>query len=343
MKTKRIALALQGGGSHGAFAWGVTEALLHDERLEIEGFSGTSAGGMNAAATVQGLIKGGNTGAIESLEDYWRGIHELGLQIAPLLADPIGKARGDYNLRTSPGIILSAFMNPILSQFSPYDLNPFNHNPFKTFIGDFFNYGRIQDTDRWRLFLAATHVETGKIKIFHNPEITVDALMATSCLPTLFQAVEVNGEFYWDGGFIANPAIFPLINECTTKDIVVVQLTKSRCPHVPQQREDINWRFTEITFNSCLIREIRAIYLINRLIEEGKINDPNMRRINLHIIKDDHFFHDLSALSAANTDWDFLNSLRHAGFKAGEKWIRANYEGLGTDLPTPSHILEDYI
>lgn len=343
MKTKKIAVALQGGGSHGAFTWGVLEALLKKEGLEIEGFSGTSAGGMNAAATVQGLIAGGNAGAIECLEEYWRGLHELTQRIAPLLADPIGKMRGDYNLRTSPATVLGAFIKPFLSDLSPYELNPFNYNPFRAFVDDFFDCKLIQEEERWQLFLAATHIETGKIKIFKNPEVTVDSLMATTCLPTMFQAAEVNGEYYWDGGYIANPAIFPLINEIAVKDILVIQLTKSRCPHVPKRHEQIMDRFTEITFNSCLIREIRAIYLITRLIDEGKINDPTMRRINLHIIKDNEAFADLSAASAGNTDWEFLNMLRHAGFNAGEKWVRANYDVLGKDQPFPQNILEDYI
>ena len=343
MKKKKVALALQGGGSHGAFTWGVLETLLKDGRFEIDGFSGTSAGGMNAAATVQGLIRGGDQGAIESLEAYWRGIHNLARQMAPLLADPIGKVLGDYNLRTAPGTVLGAFFKPFISELSPYILNPFNHNPFKSFVSDFFDFEQIQNTDRWRLFLAATHVESGKIKIFKNPEITPDALMATTCLPTLFQAVEVDGEYYWDGGYIANPAIYPLISECSAKDIVVVQLTKSRCPQLPKQHAQIMERFSEITFNSCLVREIRAIYLITQLIDKGKVNDPDMRRINLHVIKDDDAFHGLTAQSAANTDWEFLNSLRHAGHRAGERWIRMHYDALGTDIPFDPNIVEDYI
>jgi NTE family protein len=340
---KRVALALQGGGSHGAFTWGVLEALLADGRFEIEGLSGTSAGGMNAAATVQGLAGGGDAGAIEALERYWRGVHELSLQIAPLAVDPIGKVIGDPNLRTSPLMLVGSLMKLWLTDLSPYTLNPMNYNPFRGFAEEFFDFELLRSTTRWKLFLAATHVETGKIRIFHNQEITPDALMATTCLPSMFHAVEVDGEFYWDGGFIANPAIFPLINECAAKDIVVVQLTKSRCPHLPQQQAQIMERFSEITFNSCLIREIRAIHFITTLIDAGKITDPAIRRINLHIIKDDATFYGLTSASAANTDWDFLNMLRRAGRKTGERWIQRSFDRLGERLPFDRAIQEEYL
>lgn len=343
MERKRISLGLQGGGSHGAFTWGVLEALLKDGRFEIDGLSGTSAGGMNAAVAVQGLIEGGEAGAVDALERYWRGMHEMGQRVAPALNDPIGKLLGDPNLRTSPLMLMTPFLQPFLTSFSPYVLNPLNYNPFREFVADFFRCDMLRSTDRWRLFLAATHVETGKIKIFENAELSVDALMATTCLPTLFQAVEVDGEYYWDGGYIANPAIFPLISHCTAKDIVVVQLTKSRCPQVPKQRAEIMERFSEITFNSCLIREIRAIHFVTRLIDEGKINDPDLRRINLHIIRDDGIFHGLSFTSALNTDWDFLNTLRRAGQKAAQRWIRKSFDELGTDLPFDDAVVQDYI
>lgn len=343
MSTKRLAVALQGGGSHGAFTWGVMEALLQVEGLELEAFSGTSAGGMNAAAAVQGLIANGKVGAIECLEEYWRGINHLARRTAPFHIDPLGDLRGDYNLRTSPAALLSAFYKPIVAELSPYDLNPFNLNPFRSFVGDFFDFEKIQQDACPKLFLSATNIETGKVKIFKNQEVTVDALMATTCLPTLFHAVEIDGQNYWDGGYIANPAIFPLINDCTSKDILLVQLTKSRCSHVPKTREEIDERFREITLNACLVREIRAIYLITRLIDEGKINDPSMHRINLHVIKDDQFFSKLSAASKMNTSWRFLDDLRCAGFNAGQRWIQRNYDLLGTNLPFPQHLLDDYV
>jgi NTE family protein len=340
---KPVALALQGGGSHGAFAWGVLEALLDDGRFRLEGLSGTSAGGMNALAAAQGLAHGGDAGGAEVLERFWRGVHEMTLALAPLSVDPMGKLMGDYNLRTSPLLMLQTMFKPILDQFSPYTLNPSNANPLRDFVASFFDFDAIQASTDPKLFLAATHVETGKIKIFENADITIDSVMATSCLPTMFQAVSVDGESYWDGGFIANPAIYPLINGCATKDIIVVQLTKGRCPHVPKQRDHILERFSEITFNACLIREIRAIYFITNLIDRGVIHDPSIRRINLHIIKDEVAFRDLRATSAMNTDWDFLTELRHIGKKAGRRWIHEHFDLLGTDQPFNHAFIEDYI
>jgi NTE family protein len=213
----------------------------------------------------------------------------------------------------------------------------------RALIEEFFDFDALRRHDRCKLFLAATHVGTGKVRIFHNREITADALLATSCVPTMFQAVEVDGEPYWDGGYIANPALFPLIEECAAKDVVLVQLTKSRCAEVPRQADAIRERFREITLNACLIREIRAIHLITRLIDAGKLADPSMRRINLHIVKDEAAFAGLHAGSALNTDWDFLTGLKRAGVTAGERWIAARFDQLGRDLPLDRETLADYL
>ncbi len=340
---KRISLALQGGGSHGAFTWGVLEALLEDGRFELAGISGTSAGGMNAAAVVHGLIKGGNAGAIHALEAFWRRTHELAQRVSPMFADPLGKLRGDHNLTTAPGMIFGAFMEQMVGNISPYTANPFNYNPFRSLVEAFFDFDAIRRSDGCKLFLAATHVLSGKIRIFHNREVTADSLMATSCVPTMFQAVEVDGEYYWDGGYVANPAIFPLIEECDGSDIVLVSLTNSRVVGLPRQAAEIKERFREITLNACLIREIRAIRLITRLIDDGKIKDPSVRRINLHVIRDAPAFAGLGAGSALNTDWDFLNALRNSGKRAAERWIAAAYGKLGTRVAFDETILDDYV
>ena len=342
-KKKRISLALQGGGSHGAFTWGVLETLLHDGRFDFAGLSGTSAGGMNAAAVVQGLATGGAAGAARCLEDFWRRTHELALCVAPLFADPLGKAYGNPNLVTAPGMMLRAMLEPLMGTISPYAANPLNYSPFRSLVEDFFDFDAIRAYDRCKLFLAATHVRTGKIRVFHNREIDCDTLMATSCVPTMFHAVEVGGEYYWDGGYVANPAIFPLIDECNAKDIVLVQLTRSRCERLPRQAAEIDERFREITLNACLIREIRAIHLITRMIDEKKLKHSSIRRINLHIVKDDAVFADLGAGSALNTDWDFLNALRRAGGETAQRWIGANYARLGTDIPFDESLLDDYL
>ena len=342
-RKKRISLALQGGGSHGAFTWGVLEALLEDGRFDFAGLSGTSAGGMNAAAVVQGLIQGGQAGAIRSLEDFWRRTHDLARRTAPMFADPAGKSRGDHNLTTAPGMILRAFFEQMIGSVSPYAANPLNYNPFRSLVEEFFDCDAIQKSDDCKLFLAATHVQTGKIRIFHNREISTDTLMASSCVPTMFQAVEVDGEYYWDGGYVANPAIFPLIGECDAVDIVLVQLTSSRAPRLPRHAAEIKERFREITLNACLVREIRAIHLITRMIDNGMIDDPLMHRINLHVIKDPAAFSGMYAGSALNTDWDFLNALRRAGALAAKQWMRATYRKLGTKIPFDQAMLDDYL
>jgi NTE family protein len=340
---KQISLALQGGGSHGAFTWGVLEALLQDGRFEFAGISGTSAGGMNAAAMVHGLIKGGEAGAIEALEAFWRRTHELARRTSPMFADPAGKMRGDHNLTTAPGMILRAFFEQMVGNVSPYASNPLNYNPFRTLVEEFFDFDAIRKYDGCKLFLAATHVQTGKIRIFHNREISAETLMATSCVPTMFQAVEVDGEHYWDGGYVANPAIFPLIEECEAADVVLVPLTHIRAPRLPRHAAEIKERFREITLNACLIREIRAIRLITQLIDDGKIDDPSMHRINLHVIRDAAAFAGLEAGSALNTDWDFLNELRRAGNHAAKQWIAATYRKLGTSIAFDETMLDDYL
>ncbi len=343
MTVKTIALALQGGGAHGAFTWGVLDTLLADRRLAIEGYSGTSSGAMNAAAAVQGMIQGGADGARRCLEAFWSEVHNLSRPFAPLMTTSLGEWWGDHNLSSSPAAMLYDLAWQLRPELSPYEINPFNINPFRSFLDDFFDYRALRADDRWKLFLAATHVESGRLRVFRNPEITVDHLMASACLPSLFHAVEIDGAHYWDGGYIANPAIFPLIYDCAAIDIVVVQLTKSRRPGLPRTAQAIQQRFTEITLNACLVREIRAIRLITDLIDRGVIADPAMRRINLHVIKDEDFFADLNYSSSFNTDLGFLRELKAAGAAAAGRWLAKALDDLGTRRPFPDDLIEDYL
>jgi NTE family protein len=328
---KKIAIALQGGGAHGAFAWGVLDKLLEDGRFDILGVSGTSAGGMNAASTVQGLIKGGTEEARKTLRDYWTLMHELSKKISPYSMNPLDKAMGYHNLDRSFGYL---FMGYLQSHFSPYDLNPYNVNPFFDFLKEFFDFKSIKENTERRIFLGTTHVKTGKIKIFTNKDFCADVLLASACLPFLFQAVQVDGEYYWDGGFIANPAIFPLITECACQDIVMVQLTKTHCEEIPKTKAEIVDRLKEITYNGCLVREMRAIHFITTLIDNGTIPEGKMKRVNMHVIKNEEAFKGLNLSSALNTDWDFLTRLHEAGYKTAEGWIERNYETLGTGKPS---------
>lgn len=337
---KKISIALQGGGSHGAFAWGVLDRLLEDGRFDIRGMSGTSAGGMNAAATIMGLLKNGNEGARETLHAYWHTMHKLSKEISPYAINPYDKEAGNFNLNHTPAHKVLSFLNKI---FSPYDLNPYGFNPFHDFVHDFFDFHVIREHANPRLFLAATQVKSGKIKIFSNEHITSEVLMASACLPFLFHAVRIDGDYYWDGGYIANPAIYPLINDTDAKDIVLVQLTKTHCDKLPRTEGEITERFKEITYNGCLVREMRAIYLITKLIDQGIIPQDKMKRINMHVIKNEESFKDLNLSSALNTDWDFLIYLRDEGRKTAEKWIQENYDSVGVKNTFDQAMFDDFV
>lgn len=326
-KKKKVAIALQGGGAHGAFAWGVADKILEDGRLDILGVSGTSAGGMNAAAIVQGLIKGGPEQARATLKDYWRSMSELSKKISPYAHNEVDKMMHSHNLNHSMGYW---FMSQMQSVMSPYEFNPVNHNPFGDFVKDFFDFETIRYNNERRIFLGTTHVKTGKIKVFTNKDFCADVLLASACLPFMFQAVQVDGEHYWDGGFIANPAIYPLIYECDCSDIIVVQLTRTHTENIPKTRFDIMDRLKEITYNGCMVHEMRAIYFVSKLIDEGKIKEGAIKRMNMHMIKNEDVFKDLNLSSALNTEWEFLEMLFKEGRKSAEKWLAANFDKVGT-------------
>ncbi len=338
MKRKKIAIALQGGGSHGAFAWGVLDRLLEDERFDILGISGTSAGGMNAASVIQGLVKGGPALARATLKDYWKSMNELSKKISPVHMSPVDKLFHHYNMDHNPGFLIGG---QIQSHFSPYDLNPLNLNPFFDFLKGFFDFESIRNQTERRLFLGTTHVRTGKIKVFTNEDFCADVLLASACLPVLFQAVQINGEHYWDGGYIANPAIYPLIDECDCTDIVMVQLTKTHCPNVPKTQSEITDRLKEITYNGCLVHEMRAIYFITKLIDEGKIKPDALKRMSMHVIKNEEAFQGLNLSSAMNTDWDFLMQLHDAGRNTADKWIQDKFDKIGTNQHTVDETMFD--
>lgn len=324
---KKVAIAMQGGGAHGAFAWGVMDRLLEEDDLYFEGASGTSAGGMNAASLIDGVIHGGNAGARAKLNDYWKGMAELSKNISPYQLNPIDKFNKYYNLDRSPGPLMMNFLGEFLS---PYQMNPLNYNPFEDYLRDFFDFEAVSQNKEHKIFLGATHVKTGKIKIFSNKEFCPDALMASACLPFMYQAVRVNGEYYWDGGYISNPAIFPLIDNCETTDIILIQLTRTHCLEIPKTKAEITDRYKEITYNNCLVREMRAIYLITNMIDKGIIKDPSVKRMNIHLIKNEDAFRGLNLTSALNTDWDFLQMLKEAGRSTADNWLKAHKEKIGT-------------
>lgn len=324
-KAKKIAIGLQGGGSHGAFSWGVLDALLEEDRLDIVGLSGTSAGGMNAAAVLQGFNKGGREGAREELRRFWKMVHNRSADLSPK-PSPINSMLGNHSLRGSP---MYAWMNMMRDFYSPYEFNPLDLNPLKYLVHDFFDMDILHQPSKLKIFLCATHVKSGKLHIFKGKDLTKEALLASSCLPTLFRAVEVNGELYWDGGYVGNPALHPLIYSCPTKDIAIIQLTQSRREHLPTTADSIMDRYQEITYNSCLMHEIRAIHFISKLVERGMILDKSIKALNLHIIRDNDFFAELDLSTALNTDWNFLLQLFEAGRNSGKRWLEEHYDDIG--------------
>ena len=315
---KTINLALQGGGAHGAFAWGVVDRLLEDERISFEGISATSAGAMNAAVTAYGLTIGGREGAKRTLAEFWRRVSEATTG-GPLQSfmPPIEK---------SPAFIFFDMMTRLLS---PYQFNPLNFNPLRGALEKTIDFERLRNENVVKLFLCATNVRTGKVKIFENHEITISAVLASSCLPLFFQAIEIDGESYWDGGYMGNPAIFPLIYGCQSVDVIVVHINPIVRDEIPRTAGEILNRLNEISFNSSLMREMRAIAFANKLVDSGAFRGNTMKSMLVHAIEAETFMKELGVASKVNTDWKFLTRLRDVGRVCAEEWLTANFEHIG--------------
>ncbi|MDR3285605.1 MAG: patatin-like phospholipase family protein, partial [Holosporales bacterium] len=318
---KKITVALQGGGAHGAFTWGILQRLLEDERIEIIGASGTSAGAMNAAVLIQGLSENGRIGAQKMLKKYWESLTKIFGTYSPYKPTFIDNISKYYNLDRSPGYFM---METLQSSFSPYEFNPMGINPFFEFLVDFFNFEILQKSNIG-LFLATTEIQSGKIKVWENKEMSPEVLMASACLPFLYHAVKINEKFYWDGGYLANPAIFPLIDNCKCNDIVIIQLTRMKCNKLPTTRAEIQDRLKEITYNGCLMREIRAIHLITKLIDNGTIKEGKMKRCNIHLIKNEDSFKNLNMSSVFNTDEEFIKFLYKEGYQTASTWLKEHF------------------
>jgi len=331
---KTVNLALQGGGAHGAFTWGVLDRLLEEKKLAFEGVSATSAGAMNAAALTYGLTLGGCEGARESLFDLWQGISQAA-QYSPLQSSPIDRMLKDYSLRISPAFAIFDLMTRIMS---PYEFNPMNMNPLRDVLLQTVDFDVLRRADcPIKLFLSATNVRTGKVRIFAREEITAQAVLASACLPFLFQAVEIGGEAYWDGGYMGNPALFPLIYNCQHPDILIVHVNPLNRPDVPRTATEIMNRINEISFNSSLMREMRAISFVTKLVDDGKILDDSLKRIYIHAINDDKLMSNLGVASKLNADWGFLIHMRDAGRAKAETWLAENFAKIGTESTVDIH------
>lgn len=332
--TKDINLALQGGGAHGAFAWGVLDYLLEDGRVEFEGISATSAGAMNATVCAHGMLKGGHEGARKALHDFWKAVSDAGKN-SPIKPSLINRLKGSQSLDDSPSYF---FFDMISRIFSPYQLNPFNLNPLKKVLEAHVDFEQLRTAkDAIQLHICATNVETGKVRIFGNHELTADAVLASACLPFMFQSVEIDGEFFWDGGYIGNPAIFPLIYESDSRDVVIVHINPIMRKGCPKTAAEIMNRLNEISFNSSLMREMRAIGFVSHLIDNGKVKEGEMKQMLIHSIRSDEFMAELGVSSKMNSDWTFLTFLRDAGRETAEQWLESSFAQIGSESTVDIH------
>ena len=322
---RTVNLALQGGGAHGAFAWGVLDRLLEEDRLAFEGVSATSAGAMNAVVMAYGLALGGRKGARTALAHFWRRVSHSAL-FSPLQPSPLDRLMHNHALDGSPVFQLFDVMTRLLS---PYQTNPWNWNPLRQVLEQSVDFAQLRAGSPVRLFLSATNVRTGKIRVFSGAEITPEAVMASACLPFLYQAVEIDGEAYWDGGYMGNPAIFPLIYGCDSPDVLVVHINPLERPEIPRTATEIMNRINEISFNSSLMREMRAIAFVSELIDEGAICNRKMKRMYVHAISADAVMRKLSVMSKLNADWEFLTHLRDDGREFAEHWLDQHFVSLG--------------
>lgn len=321
---KTISLALQGGGAHGAFTWGVLDALLEDGRLAIEGITGASAGAMNAVVMVEGFIDGGIDGARAQLETFWRRV-SLDGSLSPVQRGMFQQVMGFWGNGGAGQVWLDMWQKLV----SPYETNPLDFNPLRDALGDLVDFERVRACQDVKLFVAATSVWTGKIRIFNGSELTADHLLASACLPTLFKAVEIGGEPFWDGGYTGNPPLFPLFYEAACDDVVLVQINPIERRQTPQSAREIQNRLREIVFNSSLLRELRAVDFVTRLIDEGKLSPDEYKRVLLHRIDGEGSLNDHAASSRLNPDWDFFQELRDAGRIAAHNWLARFYDDLG--------------
>ena len=332
-----IDLALQGGGSHGAFTWGVLDRLLEDETLEISGISGTSAGAMNAVALAAGLMEGGREGARACLRRFWEKVSQTS-PFTPLETGPLGQWVGaDNPLLQQFTSTWQQAVRFVGSQFSPYQFNPLNLNPLRDILEQTVDFERVRACHRTQLFIAATHVATGELRVFRQNELTADMVLASACLPLLFQAVEIDGEAYWDGGYAGNPTLLPLIAETPADDLLVVQINPTRREHVPTQADDILDRAGEVTFNASLLKELRTVGLIKELLADAGRPDacfkrPLFRRIDdlrLHRLDAEQQLAAFGAASKTQTNWGFLSRLHTIGREAADHWLAENRVQVG--------------
>ena len=318
-----IDLALQGGGAHGAFTWGVLDRLLEEPWLHIEGISGTSAGAMNAAVLAHGHSAGGAKAARAALEDFWQRVSQAA-RFSPFQRTPLDKMLGRWTMDTSPIFLAFDIMARV---FSPYDLNPRGANPLGDILAECVDFVRVAQSPM-KLFVTATNVRTGRGRVFRNAELTPDVLLASACLPTLFQAVEIDGEPYWDGGYVGNPTITPLVRECASSDTVLVQVNPVDRPGTPRSAREILDRLNEVSFNSPLMKELRLIAVLRQVADTGDCEGARWAGMRIHRIAS-AMMRELGYSSKLNAEWDFLCMLRDEGRACAHAFLNDHAQDLG--------------
>lgn len=322
---RHLDLALQGGGSHGAFTWGVLDRLLEEEDILFSGISGTSAGALNAAVMATGFHKGRRPGAREALAEFWRDVSRSGSIFSPFSAGQANGLHDSLQLDRMPGY---QWVSAFFRSFSPYEFNPLNLNPLRDVVRRHVDEDALHHC-KLRLFVTATKVTTGQARVFTRPELNLDVLLASACLPFLFQAVEIDGEPYWDGGYTGNPAIYPLIYNTESLDILMVRINPLVRPGTPTRSEEILDRLSEITFNASLMGEMRAIAFVSRLMREGRLDPGRYKDLRLHMVADDEGLSPLGPNTKFNTDRAFLERLFEMGRESASKWLHQHKGDIG--------------
>jgi len=328
-----VDLALQGGGSHGAFTWGVLDRLIEEPWLKIEAISGTSAGAMNAALVADGWAQGGAEGAKTALDTYWRSVSDAAA-FSPLQRSPLDRLMGRWTLDTSPAYLVMDLMTRVLS---PYDLNPFGHNPLRAILAENIDFDRLARAPI-KLFITATNVRTGRGRIFRNSEITADVLLASACLPTMFQAIEIDGDPYWDGGYAGNPTLTPLVRESDAHDIILVQINPRERPDPPRTASEILDRLNEISFNSPLMKELRMIALLRQVADPGQGEGARWAGMRTHRIMSDALAN-FGASSKLNAEWEFVSLLKEEGRKSADAFLSFHGGDLGMNSTADLDVL----
>lgn len=327
---KPLSLALQGGGSHGAFAWGVLDRIFEADVFDVKAIVGTSAGAMNASVAAYGLAKGGPAGAREALSGFWGRISDAA-RSSPMQPTWLDRMMGVGNVEYSPAFM----MMDVMSRFaSPYQLNPMNVNPLRDVLAASIDFDWMHEEKAVKLFICASNVMTGKIRVFTEKDLSIDAVLASACLPFMFQAVEIDGEHYWDGGYMGNPPLYPLIYEGGCPDILIVQLNPIVIDELPKTSQQIMDRINTLSFNSSLMREMRVISFVSKLIDKGFDDDGKLKRVFIHTVDGQESLKGFGVSSKLNADKAFLSHLFEAGRRQGEAFIAAHLDDVGVRSST---------